>query len=157
MKNIYLLIVSVLFLAAFNNPVHKNSFKDLFALEGMWLMQTKKGFVGEEWKKLNKDQINGRGIFIRGSDTTTSENIKLVKQADGIFYIPVVEDQNNKQPVIFKMTGNSNKMFVFENPGHDFPKRVVYKFISADSLHAFVDDGTETGKRLDFYYKRHQK
>ena len=46
-------------------------------------------------------------------------------------------------------------MFVFENPEHDFPKRIVYKLITTDSLHAYIDDGKEDSKKKqNFYYKR---
>jgi hypothetical protein len=30
---------------------------------------------------------------------------------------------------------------VFENPEHDFPKRIGYRLVSADSLEAWVDGG----------------
>lgn len=39
------------------------------------------------------------------------------------------------------MTKAENYLFVFENPEHDYPKRIVYKVIGSDSLHAFIDDG----------------
>ena len=69
-------------------------------------------------------------------------------------YTSTVEDQNKQQPIAFKMTKAEGNMFVFENPQHDFPKRIVYKLITTDSLHAFIDDGTEAGKKQNFYYKR---
>lgn len=31
-------------------------------------------------------------------------------------------------PVAFKMVSSTNQQFVFENPQHDFPKRIVYHF-----------------------------
>ena len=93
--------------------------------------------------------------MIKGSDTIINERVALTNTAAGIFYTSTVEDQNNKQPVAFKMTSSENNMFVFENPEHDFPKRIVYKLITTDSLHAYIDDGKEDSKKKqNFYYKR---
>jgi len=52
------------------------------------------------------------------------------------------------------MTSSESNQFIFENPAHDFPKRIVYRLISADSLHAFIDDGVAGTKRQHFYYKK---
>ncbi|MBU9936347.1 MAG: hypothetical protein KTQ13_06810, partial [Ferruginibacter sp.] len=96
----------------------------------------------------------GKGYMIRGTDTIINERVALTNTQEGILYTSAVEDQNNNQPVAFKMTRAENDVFVFENPAHDFPKRIVYRLVTGDSIHAFVDDGTETGKRQNFYYKR---
>ncbi|MBK7121923.1 MAG: hypothetical protein IPH68_03420 [Chitinophagaceae bacterium] len=92
--------------------------------------------------------------MIKGSDTIVTERVALTNTKDAIIYTSTVEDQNNRQPIAFKMTKGDDNMFVFENPAHDFPKRIVYRFVTADSLHAFIDDGTEAGKKQNFYYKR---
>jgi hypothetical protein len=134
-----------------NNKV----FKKLYKLEGTWKMNTKRGAICEEWKKMNKNHLQSRGYMIKGSDTVVNERVALTKTAEGIFYTSTVEEQNNKQPVAFKITKAEKNLFVFENPQHDFPKRIVYYFINADSLHAYVDDGSdESKKRQNFYYKR---
>lgn len=99
--------------------------------------------------------MQSKGYLIKVNDTIINEKVALTNTKEGIFYTSMVEDQNNKQPVAFKMTKAENNVFVFENPGHDFPKRIVYKFINTDSLQAFVDDGRdESEKRQVFYYKR---
>jgi len=117
-------------------------------------MLTKRGAICEEWKKVDKNYLQNRGYMIRGADTIVSERVALTKTKDGIFYTSTVEDQNNKQPIAFTMTKSESNVFVFENPEHDFPKRIVYRFITNDSLYAFIDDGTEAGKKQNFYYKR---
>jgi hypothetical protein len=154
MKKIVTAIIVTLSLSAFLISGDNKTFKKLYALEGTWKMNTKRGAVCEEWKKVNKNYLKSKGYMIRGKDTILSERIALTNTKEGIFYTSTVEDQNNKQPVAFKMTGSENNMFVFENPLHDFPRRIVYKLVTADSLHAYIDDGTETGKRQNFYYKR---
>lgn len=154
MRKVLTAIIIAFSLSAFIISDDNTTFKKLYALTGTWKMNTKRGAVCEEWKKMNKNYLQSKGYMIRGKDTIISERIALTNTKEGIFYTSTVEDQNNKQPIPFKMTGSENNTFVFENPQHDFPKRIVYKLITADSLHAYIDDGTETGKRQNFYYKR---
>lgn len=130
-------------------------FKQLHALEGKWMMKTKRGFMGEEWIKVNDDYLQNKGFFIKGTDTIITERVALKKTTQGIFYTSTVEDQNNKQPIAFKLTSADDHVFVFENPKHDFPKRITYKLVSVDSLHAYIDGGIDAaGKRQDFYYRK---
>ncbi len=155
MKIILTAIAFILCLSAFLIPDDAAVFKKLNALEGTWKMVTKKGAtICEEWKKMDEDYLQNRGYMVKGNDTVVTERVSLTRNKKGIYYTSTVEDQNNKQPVAFKLTGNEGNMFVFENSQHDFPKRIVYNLVTADSLHAYIDDGTETGKRQNFYYKK---
>lgn len=130
------------------------TFKKLYALEGTWKMLTKRGAICEEWKKIDNNYLQNRGYMVRGADTIINERVALTNTKEGIFYTSTVEDQNNKQPVAFKMTKAEENTFVFENPLHDYPKRIVYRLVTSDSLHAYIDDGTEASKKQNFYYKR---
>lgn len=131
------------------------TFKRLYTLQGTWKMTTERGVVCEEWKKIARDTLQGKGYMIRNKDTIITENILLTyAEKGGIVYTSTVEDQNNKQPAAFKLTRQVDNSFFFENPAHDFPKRIVYRFVTFDSIHAFIDDGTATGKKQNFYYKR---
>ena len=156
MKLSMVVLVVIFSLSAFIMSGNKKfQFKKLYKLEGVWKMNTKRGVIVEEWKKANKHYLQSKGYMIKGNDTIVSERVALTQNKEGIFYTSTVEDQNNKQPVAFKMTKAENNLIVFENPKHDFPKRIVYNFITTDSLHAFVDDGNnESKKRQNFYYKR---
>lgn len=154
MRKTLIAIIATLSLSAFIISGDNKTFKKLYALEGTWKMNTKRGPVCEEWKRMNKNYLQSKGYMIRGKDTIISERIALTNTKGGIFYTSAVEDQNNKQPIAFKMTSSETNIFIFENPQHDFPKRIVYKLVTADSLHAYIDDGTETGRKQNFYYKR---
>ena len=95
----------------------------------------------------------GKSYMVEGSDTTMLETVNLIKEGDDIFYIPVAFGQNDDKPVRFKLTGVNGTAYTFENPDHDFPKRIVYDFIGADTLHAYIDDGTDK-KRQYYNYKK---
>jgi len=148
-------ITAITCFAAFKFADNSKIFKKLHSLEGTWKMVTKRGtIICEEWKKVDNSYLQNRGYMIKGSDTIVTERVALTNTKDGIVYTSTVEDQNNKQPIAFKMTKGDDSIFVFENPVHDFPKRIVYRFVTTDSIHAFVDDGTEAGKKQNFYYKK---
>ncbi|MGC4100652.1 DUF6265 family protein [Ferruginibacter sp.] len=153
MKYGVIIIAGMFLLSAYITT--RNDFKRLYALEGTWRMKTKRGLLCEEWKKINDDHLQSRGYIIRNNDTIINERVALTRQGDDIFYTSTVENQNNKQPVAFKMTKQQGNSFIFENPQHDFPKRIVYELVNTDSLHAFIDDGIDdTGHIQHFYYKR---
>ncbi len=154
MTKTFIAIVVILSLSAYIILDNKKVFKKLYSLEGTWKMNTKRGAICEEWKRIDKNYLQNRGYMIKGKDTLVTERVTLTNTRSGIFYTSTVEDQNNKKPIAFKMTQAEDNKFVFENPEHDFPKRIVYRFVTTDSLHAFVDDGTEAGKKQNFYYKR---
>jgi hypothetical protein len=130
-------------------------FEGLYIIAGSWTMKTGKGMIGEEWRVIDKHYLQSKGFFIKGTDTVITERVALRKRSDGIFYTSTAENQNNHQAVDFKLTSANNGTYIFENPQHDFPKRIVYSFVSNDSLHAWIDDGTGNNEnREDFYYSR---
>lgn len=152
-KNIIALIL-IACLSAFVNTKNDKVFKKLYALEGLWKMNGKRGAIYEEWAIINDDYLQNKGYIIKIDDTIVTERVALTNNRDGIFYTSTVEDQNEKKPVSFKMTSSESNQFIFENLRLDFPKRIVYRFISADSLHAFIDDGAGNTKRQHFYFKK---
>lgn len=160
MRNYIKAIFCIIFFSAFIDGENKNEdvFYGLFALEGKWIMNTKNGAIGEEWIKLNSHYLQNRGYMIRGSDTIITERVALRNTKEGIFFTSTVEDQNRQQPVAFQLTSSGNNTFVFENPGHDYPKRISYQFINKDSLYAWIDDGKEIPeKKSSFRYSRNKK
>lgn len=157
MKKILPAIMLFFSLSAFlNSGSGRNStFRQLYQLRGTWIMKGTKMNIGESWEKSSHNRLQGKGFMIRGNDTFITENIMLTKSKQGIYYSAAVEKQHNRSPVAFKLTHSNRRQFVFENPAHDFPKRITYSFISKDSLHAFIEDGDAgTNKRQDYYYKR---
>jgi hypothetical protein len=121
--------------------------------DGSIFIQTGKGILYESWVNTSDSNMHGKTYMIENVDTIFFEYVLLHKTTDGIFYVPVTAGQNDGKPVSFKLTTAKDDNYIFENPAHDFPKRIVYHFVSADSIHAFIDDGGPT-KRLDFYYQK---
>ena len=116
-------------------------------------MKTSKGILYEGWQKINDTLLQGGSYKIKGHDTIYLERVSLKHTPKGIFYVPIVKE-NNMQTVSFKLTSHNNNSFVFENPEHDFPKRVIYELVSSDSMHAYIDDGINSTKRSDYFYRK---
>lgn len=156
MKRSFIIIGLLVIIAAFTRPVDDSkTFTRLHALEGTWMMKTAKGFTGEEWIKIDKNYLQNRGFMIKGADTIVTETVALRNEKHGIFYTSTVTGENNQQPVAFQLTRSADNLFVFENAAHDYPKRITYHLISKDSLHAWIDDGSdEASKRKSFSYHR---
>lgn len=150
------LLITALLICCIAYARQADPFKTLRTLTGgTWQMRTPKGIIGETWKNGKANELNSEGYKIAGKDTIKLEKVQLVKKEDGIYYISTVKDQNDAKPVPFKLISSANNEFVFSNPAHDFPQRIVYHIVTADSLHAWID-GQYNGKfiKRDFYYKR---
>jgi hypothetical protein len=126
-------------------------------LNGFWVMKEGDGMVTEEWKTVNDSLMEGKSDFIKGDSVIPFETIRLFRRDTSFFYEAKAAGQNNEQPVEFKLNSYSDSGFVAENPQHDFPKRITYRLINKDSIHAFVDGGySMPEKRADFYYKKNK-
>ena len=114
-------------------------------LTGTWKIQTTKGPIIEEWKQADDSTFVGRSILIQNAkDTLILEKISLAFRNGEWFYIPQVTDQNNNQPVHFKVIFLKGTEFIAENPAHDFPQRINYRRI-ANTMFASVE-GRNQGK-----------
>lgn len=152
------LLFAVINVSIAQQPLYSGKeFKPLHGLIGSWKMDSQRGTIYEEWQVKGDSQLSGRSYKIKNNDTLVLENIIISLQGDAIFYTPVVQNQNNQQPVPFRLISCNNNKYVFENKEHDFPQRVIYHFVSANDLRARIE-GSKNGKEMgsDFIYSRVQ-
>ncbi|OJU75728.1 MAG: hypothetical protein BGO09_12495 [Bacteroidetes bacterium 47-18] len=114
-------------------------------LIGTWENKTPKGSVYETWIRSNDTTFTGKSYIINEKDTVVFENIRLVQEAGGLYYMPAVSDQNDGLPVRFTAKVISARELIFENPQHDFPQTISYRKITGDSLIAEIS-GVIAGK-----------
>lgn len=118
---------------------------------GRWENKTPEGTFSEEWKTENDSVWVGSSFFIREKDTLFAETIRLEQKENNLFMIVTVPNQNEEKPVAFKLTSSTTDYFVFENPEHDFPKKITYKLVNKDSLFAEISGD---GKSQGFPFKK---
>ena len=134
-----------------------NQRKELNGLQGAWMMEGKEKIYGERWIKLPGDSLRGWGYSIKQKDTSFLEEVILTRKDGKWTYTPRTIGQGDGNPVTFTLTGGKQGTYVFENPAHDFPRRIIYRFVGQDSIHASIDDGSGSAEaRMDFYYRRVQ-
>jgi len=120
-------------------------------LIGTWENKSPYGDLSESWQKENDSIFKGQSFFIKGKDTIHSESIVLSEIAGKVKYSPQVKGQNDDKPVDFTMTLANDRQLVFENPLHDFPQKITYTKITADSLVAEIS-GKQQGKPMSEKY-----
>lgn len=145
-KYISLLIISC---CATNFLLAQQSFQKLNALTGLWRMETKKGPLYESWQQVNDSVMKGISYRLNQGDTMILEIVSLVKRGAFIYYIPNVEE--NKREVVFTLRSTTDDKYVFENPAHDFPQRIVYELPRGKVLHAWIEGKTKDGVRRSDY------
>ena len=107
-------------------------------LIGNWQRVSKEGTLTEAWTQLNDSTFAGRSFFISNGDTLSSELISLEQRNGKLYYIPTLADQNDGKAVVFTITSLTDSSATFENPEHDFPQKIDYRFQKPDSLIAEV-------------------
>lgn len=147
------LIASIVLYAWTTNPI--SDIKKAGWLIGTWENKTPKGSIYETWNETNSTEFAGRSYIVKEKDTIIFENIRLVQEQDGLFYIPTVKNQNEGLPVRFSAKTISETQLIFENLQQDFPQIISYTKITSDSLVAEIS-GTKNGqeRRQVFSMKR---
>ena len=107
-------------------------------LVGTWENKTPRGSIYEYWVEKNDNELSGMSFMIQDQDTVVFERVSLIQEAGGLFYIPIVNDQNDGMPVRFGLNRITEEGMLFENPAHDFPQFISYSKVQMDSLVAEI-------------------
>src|SRR5689334_18870959 len=93
------------------------------------------GWMTGSWEQAGTERVMetwtppSDGMMVGASLTTTPgrrsfEFMRIVDTADGMSYL--ASPSGRSPPVEFKLRESGDKRVVFENPGHDFPQRIIY-------------------------------
>jgi hypothetical protein len=119
-------------------------------LLGDWTAAGSKSVFHESWAAAGPQTFEGAGVERAVADGAVkgAESLRLVEMAGGVFYVAKVT--HNELPVAFRLTSCSDSRYVFENPAHDFPRRLEYRRGDDGRLTVAVSDGADRGFALDF-------
>jgi len=158
MKNVIVIVVCVLFLSC--QPTSDKKFEQLEKMNwlvGQWKNKMPEGILTETWTKTNDSTFSGTSYFIiNKNDTVHSETILLIQLKNELIYSPTVKGQNDDKSVDFILTSDVENSFVFENPKHDYPKKIVYKKVAENGLITTIS-GIEQGKQNTESYPMKKK
>lgn len=142
--NLFFAVVGFTFLSAWAAK-QANEIEKAKWLIGTWENKTQRGSIYETWGKISDTEYSGKSYIVKEKDTIVFENIRLVQEQDGLFYIPTVKNQNDGLPVRYTAKTISETQLVFENQQHDFPQIISYTQINTDSLVAEIS-GVKNGQ-----------
>lgn len=129
--------------------------EDLRKLEfmsGCWSVHMGAMTIEEQWNRPAGGIMQGVSRTLKDGKAVFSEFIRLEQRGEDVVYTPRIGD--GSKPVEFRLVRLTAAEAVFENPGHDFPQRVIYRK-APDALPARIE-GTKNGKSRseDFPYRR---
>ena len=145
-----LILVTVCLLVSFTSQT--TTIADLAWIAGDW--QTASGGrrqIEEHWTGVAGGTMMGMSRTVAGEKTVEFEYLRIEQRADGIYY--VAHPKARCPATDFKLSKASATEAVFENPQHDFPKRIIYRKTGDDSLTASIDGG-EGSKAMTFSFTR---
>jgi hypothetical protein len=122
-------------------------------LSGCWEMRVGDRSTMEMWMPPAGGTMMGASRTTRGGVVREYEQLRLHTSGDTLIYSALPSGQKLAD---FKSTTISATSLVFENPTHDFPKKVVYRRVGADSVVARVEGPgpNNTTRGFDFPMKR---
>jgi hypothetical protein len=125
--------------------------KDAAWIAGCWDLTRNGRHVVESWTSAEGGTLMGISRTVNNGKTSEWEFLIIREGAKGLEYVA----KPSRQPeATFTATTVSPTELVFENPAHDFPKKIIYKR-DGDTLVASIE-GPMNGqtRRIDFPYKR---
>jgi hypothetical protein len=119
-------------------------------LAGDWVADGEKTVFHESWTRVAPATLEGVGVERSKSDgkPRMSESLRLVQMEGAVYYLAKVP--HNELPVAFRLIECGDGRYVFENPAHDFPRRIEYARDEEGGLTVRLGEGSDQGFTLAF-------
>ena len=112
-------------------------------LEGTWISEADGTRVEERWTSPAGGAMLSTSRTLRGGRMVAFEFLRIVARPGAVVYIA---QPGGRPPTEFALTSSGPGLAVFENPAHDFPKRLSYR--RTGQTLAVEVEGDEKGKPL---------
>lgn len=121
-------------------------------LAGCWERTAGTRVVEEQWMRPRAGLMLGAGRTVEGDSVVEFEQVRIVERGGRLVYAAAPSGQ---PPAEFESIAAPDSAVTFENLGHDFPQRISYRRVGADSLMARIE-GLRGGRvrGIDFGYRR---
>lgn len=121
-------------------------------MAGCWEITTETSLTEEHWTAPDAGSMLGVNRLYRSSKLWSTEFMKIVEDSAGV---TLIAKPQNQAEASFRATEINQSRVVFDNPAHDFPRRIVYENRSPDSLFAWIsEDVSFEGRRIVFPFVR---
>lgn len=118
--------------------------KNLEFMSGSWVAKKGDAIFEEHWTWPAGGSMLGMHRDLMGNGKTFFEFLRIEVNEEGV--ITYLASPRGKAPTPFVYTGGTAARAVFENPDHDYPKRIIYS-LEAGWLIAAIDGGRGTEAR----------
>ncbi len=126
--------------------------EDLRWITGGWGAVVKGRNVEEYWTEPASNAMLGMGRTLANGRMVAFEFLRIETRPAGIFY---VAQPMGQPPTDFRLTSWDGHTAIFENPEHDFPKRLLYTRKDDGSIDIRVDGGARVADGAESYtYRR---
>lgn len=106
-------------------------------LAGCWASATAEAGSGEVWMAPAGGSMLGLSRTVKGGRTVAHEFMQIRPLADGT--LAFIAEPSGQRRTEFPVKSFTDTEIVFENPTHDFPQRVAYRFEAPDTLRARIE------------------
>ena len=118
-------------------------------LQGCWAADGAERGSGEHWMSPAGGSMLGMSRTVRKGRTAEYEVLRIASGPDG--KLAFTAQPSGQPQASFTLVREDGESFVFENPAHDFPQRIIYRRVGNSGLHARIEG---KGKDIDFPMKR---
>ncbi len=148
-------LMAALLLAAAAPPAQAQTdpFAPVAWLAGCWNPQGREAGSTEQWMAPAGGAMLGMTRIVKNGRVVEFEFMQLRADAEG--RLSFIAQPQGRPPTEFRLARQGEAEAVFENPGHDFPQRVIYRRTAPDRLLARIE-GELNGKArgIDFPMQR---
>ena len=124
---------------------------DLAWLAGTWCGDSGGVYNEEVWLAPRGGSLLGMHRDTRAGALRGFEFLRIVEDGGELVYWAQPE---GAPAVPFRAAAPSGQSVDFVNAGHDFPKRIRYRRLDANTLYARIDDGTDAGRHREWTWRR---
>jgi hypothetical protein len=121
-------------------------------LAGSWTTNEGEVRTEEHWTAPAGGTMIGVNRVVRGDRTLFHEFLQLVRDGDKIEYLAA--PKGRYPPTVFRLIEAGEGRATFENPAHDFPRRITYWKDADGHLNADIE-GTERGQERTERWRMH--
>jgi hypothetical protein len=112
---------------------------DLAWLAGAWVGTRGRSAIEERWSPPRGGAMLGLSRTVRGDSMRAFEYLRIVERDGGLVYIPQPGGGSPTEFVLTELgTEAGATRAVFDNPRHDYPKRIVYELSAEGGLRATI-------------------
>ncbi len=145
----FILVILPLFAVHAEESSVRGSIDQLAWLAGCWASDDSAAGSEEHWMQPAGGTMLGMNRNVRHGQTVAFEFLRIFENEEKS--LTLLASPSEQSSTSFQLSSISLSEVIFENPGHDFPQRILYRLVKSDRLLGRIE-GTARGEyqQIDF-------